>query len=260
MSVVSSNNGYTVEITEVKLYKQYDYITRYYAQISFRLTTTDKVASKIWFAFQDSYDIGISLGDAEGYATINAPAGISNQAFSLTGITSDSVENKINTIKLKWRIKDDTNLIVASGGQLDISGILVNNFPIAVNLVSKTNVSALGASDGAINISVSGGSAPYTYKWADGPTTQDRSNLVAGTYTVTVKGKPDYNHPNGDSVQYQVTIEEPAAPQNTGFKAWTTLEEYNVATGQTTGRTKPNDPADPDYAPPVYDPDTCPLP
>lgn len=52
----------------------------------------------------------------------------------------------------------------------------------------------------------------------------------------------------------------PAEPQNTGYKAWTTLEEYYLDSGQPTGNTKPNDPADPDYVAPVYDTVTCPLP
>jgi hypothetical protein len=39
---------------------------------------------------------------------------------------------------------------------------------------------------GAIDITAGGGTAPYTFKWADGPTTEDRTGLAAGTYTVTV--------------------------------------------------------------------------
>lgn len=46
---------------------------------------------------------------------------------------------------------------------------------------------------------------------------------------------------------------------NTGQKAWTTLEEYNEDTGVTTGNTKPNDPADPDYVASVTDTTACPL-
>ncbi|QHL87456.1 T9SS type A sorting domain-containing protein [Nibribacter ruber] len=58
-----------------------------------------------------------------------------------------------------------------------------------------TNVSCSGAGNGAINASVSGGSAPYTYSWvATGggviPTgqadDQDLTGLVSGTYTLTV--------------------------------------------------------------------------
>ena len=34
-------------------------------------------------------------------------------------------------------------------------------------------------------ITVSGGTAPYTYLWSDGQTTATASNLGAGTYSVT---------------------------------------------------------------------------
>jgi hypothetical protein len=49
-----------------------------------------------------------------------------------------------------------------------------------------TNVSCYAGSNGAINLTPTGGVAPYTYRWSDGPTTQDRTNLAAGLYTVTI--------------------------------------------------------------------------
>ena len=39
---------------------------------------------------------------------------------------------------------------------------------------------------GAIELTVSGGVPPYTYLWSDGPTTKDRTNMLAGTYYVQV--------------------------------------------------------------------------
>lgn len=42
------------------------------------------------------------------------------------------------------------------------------------------------ASNGEIGISPSGGRSPYTYLWSDGATTEDRANLLAGQYCVTV--------------------------------------------------------------------------
>ncbi|MFN5365286.1 MAG: hypothetical protein ACK5CH_07725, partial [Bacteroidota bacterium] len=49
-----------------------------------------------------------------------------------------------------------------------------------------TNVACMGASTGAINITVTGGTGAITYNWGSGVTTEDRTALAAGTYTVTV--------------------------------------------------------------------------
>ncbi len=49
-----------------------------------------------------------------------------------------------------------------------------------------TNIPCHNGSNGAIDVTVSGGTSPYTYAWADGPTTQNRNQLVAGSYPVTV--------------------------------------------------------------------------
>ena len=48
-----------------------------------------------------------------------------------------------------------------------------------------SNVTSPGGSNGAIDLTPSGGTPGYTYLWTGGVTTQDRSGLIAGTYTVT---------------------------------------------------------------------------
>ena len=59
---------------------------------------------------------------------------------------------------------------------------------------SVLHVSCHGDKKGAINIMVSGGLPPYTYKWSNGETTQDIAGLEAGVYSVKIKdalGCPD---------------------------------------------------------------------
>ncbi len=51
---------------------------------------------------------------------------------------------------------------------------------------TPTHVSCYGACDGSIDVSVSGGTPPYTYSWNDGAATEDRSGLCAGSYGVTI--------------------------------------------------------------------------
>lgn len=53
-------------------------------------------------------------------------------------------------------------------------------------ITSITYVSCPGYNDGAIDITVSGGSPPYTFAWSNGSFDEDISNLVAGTYAVDI--------------------------------------------------------------------------
>jgi len=53
--------------------------------------------------------------------------------------------------------------------------------------ISTTITSCYGGSDGAANLSVSGGTSPYIYNWVGSATGQDTSGMVAGSYWVSIE-------------------------------------------------------------------------
>jgi hypothetical protein len=64
------------------------------------------------------------------------------------------------------------------------------------------NTTFHGASDGTADLTVSG-SAPFSYVWSNGATTEDLNNVAAGTYSVTI------NDANGCTNTTSVTVNQP---------------------------------------------------
>jgi predicted heme/steroid binding protein len=89
---------------------------------------------------------------------------------------------------------------------------------------TKQNVTTFGGNNGSINLSVSGGSGSYTYAWADGPTTEDRTGLTAGTYTVTVTD-------TDTSIKAYLTVVISEVPELTASHTKTNSTAYNADDG-----------------------------
>jgi uncharacterized delta-60 repeat protein len=97
-----------------------------------------------------------------------------------------------NGIVLSTTIQADGK-IIAGGNFTSFNGIIRNRIgrifiacPTILPAVSVTPVSCSGGSNGEINLTPSGGTAPYTFLWSDGPATEDRAALTGGTYSVTI--------------------------------------------------------------------------
>ena len=93
----------------------------------------------------------------------------------------------------------------SNGCIFDFTFILSDpNAPVIV-IDSVVPPSCNGSLDGAIYITVSGGTSPYSFQWSNGSTTEDLSGIGGGTYTLTVIGA------DGCQNSISVTIQEPPA-------------------------------------------------
>jgi len=100
---------------------------------------------------------------------------------------------------------------------------------------TSVNVTCFGLNNGSITIVVNGAVPTVTYLWSDGATTQNRSNLAPGTYSVTVTSG------SGCTGTASATITQPPAltVQTTSTPADCFGEESGAATASASGGTGP---------------------
>ena len=85
--------------------------------------------------------------------------------------------------------------------------VTINQAPqLTVSIASNQPAGCQGESTGALDITVSGGTTPYSYSWSNGATTEDINLLPAGTYSVTVTDNA------GCTVTQTETVFQPSIP------------------------------------------------
>lgn len=86
--------------------------------------------------------------------------------------------------------------------------------PTAITITATTTSASCSSATGAINVTVSGGTAPYTYNWGAGVTTEDRNGLASGAYTVTVADNNSCTASFSTTVNNQTNLTVTLAPTN----------------------------------------------
>ncbi|HAD13991.1 MAG TPA: hypothetical protein DCF33_16320 [Saprospirales bacterium] len=119
-------------------------------------------------------------GGTNGSLTVVNPATLSATGYTWSGNagTTQTVSN--------LGVGTYTVTVTYSNGTTATASRTLVAPPAISTTVNTTVVSCFGGNNGAIDLNVAGGTAPYTYNWGGGITIEDRANLTASIYTVTV--------------------------------------------------------------------------
>ena len=106
----------------------------------------------------------------------------------------------------------------ANGCTATVNAIVTQPATAVSGTTVVTNISCNGGSNGSINLTPAGGASPYTFNWGGGITTEDRTGLAAGTYTVIITDA------NGCTATVNATVTQPAivnAPTGNAVQSFT---------------------------------------
>ena len=122
-------------------------------------------------------------------------------AFNYTwspNVSSTSLANNLTAGSYNIQLAD------ANGCGTNTTVIIKEPLPLASTLVSQ-DVFCKNGNNGNVNLSVTGGTPPYTYTWSNGSISEDLNNIPTGNYNVLIKDA------HNCSINNSIVITEPAA-------------------------------------------------
>jgi gliding motility-associated-like protein len=142
------------------------------------------------------------FGGNNGAIILNeATGGIGPYTYDWSDISgTDNSKNRTNlTPGIYTVIANDKNGCSTSALTVTIGQPLAI---LSASAIITNNNNCTNCNNGAINLTVSGGTEPYSFIWSNGAITKDISNLSSGTYSVEIKDK------NGCIANYSFVISE----------------------------------------------------
>ncbi|MBI2270611.1 MAG: SBBP repeat-containing protein [Bacteroidetes bacterium] len=140
--------------------------------------------------FSQSQLNATGCGNGNGSATITITCGHpdfnytwSNGSQTLNSTDTSNTVTGLSPGNYTVTVTDGACVLIPKTFTYTISGGTGGSI---TGIVTNNNVNCNGGNDGSSTVAGSGGTAPYTYTWNNGQTTQTATGLSAGNYTVTV--------------------------------------------------------------------------
>lgn len=127
-----------------------------------------------------------SVTNATCYGSSTASIYVTTQggtpSYTFIWNNGTSTEDNLNVSAGNYRL----TVVDSKGCSDSVTAVVGQPTKLFVTLASATNVSCNGGIDGTVDITVGGGTLPYSFAWSNGQTGEDLVGIVGGTYTVTV--------------------------------------------------------------------------
>ena len=141
------------------------------------------------------------FGNNDGSATVVASGGNPPYTYSwnTTPVQNNATATNLTNGNYTVTVTDNNGCVTTQ------NVTITSPQPLSINYISQQNVTCFGGNNGALNVSITGGTAPFNLNWNNNsfPNSPNINNLPAGIYLLTVTDA------NGCQASTQFSITEP---------------------------------------------------